>query len=136
MPIMPTPRAVSMSGNPTLATILVAELDDALRIHLTGALRKEGYIVLEARDDGEALERVKIHSRHIHVLLIGADPNSRILASRLKPYRPGMEIIFVSGETEGMADDVLPPDLALDRIHRSIHSSTPTGANRASAAAF
>src|SRR5690242_10414728 len=106
------PRTTTMTSlSASLPTVLAAELDTRYRDHLMGGLRKRGYIVLEARDSGEALDRIRIHSRHIHVLLVNGDPGGRDLAATLKPYRPDMEIMFVSTNESAADPDVLSPDL-------------------------
>lgn len=54
-----------MSSTTTLAStrparVFLAEDDDEMRSLLCGALRQDGYEVVEARDGGEMLERVRI----------------------------------------------------------------------------
>jgi len=114
--IMPIPRAVGAPQNTSLPTVLVAEFDNELRISMASGLRKRGYIVLESKDDGEALGWVKLHSRHIHVLLISGNRSGRLLATTMKPYRPDMEIIFIAEHEQDRSSDTLAPDLVLERV--------------------
>src|SRR6185503_11188569 len=46
--------------HPRPARVFLAEDDDEMRTLLGGALRQDGYEVVEARDGGEMLERVRI----------------------------------------------------------------------------
>ena len=109
-------RTTLSKGNDSIPTVLAAELDSEYRDRLIGGLRNRGYIVLEAREPGEALDRVKTHSRHIHLLLVNGDPNGRNLAATLKLYRPNMEVILVSENESGTAPDLLSPNLVLEKV--------------------
>lgn len=109
-----------MTNSLSFPTILVADLDSESRDWLVSRLRQHGYFVLEARDDGEALELVKIHSRPIHLMLTGGSPNSRNLAASLKPYRPQMCVFFVSRNANEKTPDLLPPDLVLEKVQEIV----------------
>lgn len=109
-----------MTNSLSFPTILVAELDGESRDWLVSRLRQQGYFVLEARDDGEALELVKIHSRPIHLMLTGGGPNARNLAAVLKPYRPKMCVLFVSRSPNERTPDLLPPGMVLDKVQEII----------------
>jgi hypothetical protein len=120
LPVMPLPGGVLQ--NASFPTVLVAELDDKLRTRFVAGLRRRGFIVLEALCDSEALERIKIHSRHIHLMLVNGNANGRMLAATLKPYRPDMEVIFVRENEREAAPDLLSPDLVLDRVEGMIQT--------------
>ena len=93
-------------------TLLVAELSKEVSDRLVSNLRQLGYFVLGAEDASEALEVVKIHSRPIHVMLTEASPHGRNLAATVKPYRPHMEVVFVTSDSR--------PDFVLDRVRQVI----------------
>jgi ActR/RegA family two-component response regulator len=123
MSLTVVPGTTIVLVNASLPTVLAVELDNGYRDRLIGGLRKLGYIVLEARDSGEALDRVRIHSRHIHLLLIHGDANGRNLAATLKPYRPDMEVIYIRGNESGTGADILSPDLVLERAQGQVRAT-------------
>ena len=89
-------------------TILVAEDDALARGLLCHTLRRHGFIVLEARDGQEALQRVLEHQGRIHLLLtdvIMPRLNGKELHDQLCLSRPRIPAIFMSGYT----DDVVAP---------------------------
>ena len=91
----PFPPAAPMPNyNWPLPTILVAgsppPSSDAVAV-----LQRDGYLVLESRDEGEAMEIVRMHSRPIHVMLIDESALGHTLASRLTMYRPQMRVLFI-----------------------------------------
>ena len=85
-------------------TILVVEDQQQLRKMVARVLRGFGYRVLEAADPGEALLQSEGYAGAIHLLLTDvvmpgmAGPE---LAGRMKPSRPAMEVVFMSGYSEG-----------------------------------
>jgi CheY-like chemotaxis protein len=81
-------------------TILVAEREGDVRKALVLMLQNDGYLVLEADDEIEAIEIARVHSRPIHLLLTGEDLDSRTLAATLKHFRPQMEVLFVPERPE------------------------------------
>jgi two-component system cell cycle sensor histidine kinase/response regulator CckA len=84
-------------------TILVVEDQEQLRKMAVTVLRNHGYKVLEAADAKEALLNSEHHEGPIHLLLtdlVMPGMSGRDLAERLKPFRPHMEIIFMSGYSE------------------------------------
>ena len=93
-------------------TILVVEDQQQLRKMVGRVLRGFGYQVLEAADPEEALLQSQGYGGPIHLLLTDvvmpgmAGPE---LADRMKPSRPAMEVVFMSGYSEGtrLDDQVL-----------------------------
>ena len=81
-------------------TVLVVEDEDAVRGAIRRMLRARGYDVLEAFDPVEALQIAERHRGPIHVLVTdvvmplmrGPD-----LVEQLRPLRPEMKVLFVSG---------------------------------------
>ncbi len=83
-----------------------------LRKMVARVLRGFGYQVLEAADPEDALLQSEGYAGPIHLLLTDvvmpgmAGPE---LADRMKPSRPAMEVVFMSGYSEGtrLNDQVL-----------------------------
>jgi len=96
-----------MNGSFNLPTILVADQDGATRDQLVQDLRHQGYFVLVAEDETEALEIVRVHSRAIHLLITAESLNGRTLATTLKQYRPKMRALFVTRYSEGIRPDLV-----------------------------
>ncbi len=85
-------------------TILVVEDQQQLRKMVARVLRGFGYTVLEAADPEDAMVQSEGYAGRIHLLLTDvvmpgmAGPE---LAGRMKPSRPAMEVVFMSGYSEG-----------------------------------
>jgi PAS domain S-box-containing protein len=84
-------------------TILLVEDEDMLRGLVREMLRKAGYLVLEARQGGEALLHCERHAGTIHMMLsdvVMPQMSGPELAERLRRLRPGMKVLFMSGYTD------------------------------------
>jgi len=84
-------------------TILLVEDEAGVRNLAKTILQTQGYTVLEAAQGEEALRLSGQHEGLIHLMvtdMVMPEMNGRELAERLKPLRPHMKILIVSGYTE------------------------------------
>lgn len=91
--------------------ILLVEDDDCVRSFAKVVLEQHGYMVLDARHGGEALEVCETRSEPIDLIITDIDmPNlsGRQLAAQLAIRRPTMKVLLMSGDTD---DGTGPPFL-------------------------
>jgi CheY-like chemotaxis protein len=96
-------------------TVLLVEDEDGVRALARTILQVNQYNVLEARDGAEALKVTSDWSRPIDLMLtdvVMPQLSGYQLADRLKPARPGMKVLFMSGYTDDAIShhQVLSPD--------------------------
>jgi PAS domain S-box-containing protein len=84
-------------------TVLLVEDEDAVRALAREVLRRQGYIVLEARHGVDALRLAERHTDDIHLMItdvVMPHMSGRELAERLCSVRPVMKVLFMSGYTD------------------------------------
>ena len=84
-------------------TILIVEDEEIVRNLAGEALEMLGYLVLKARDPGEALVTCEQHEGKIHLLLTDImlpKMDGRALSEKLTALRPEMVVIYMSGYTD------------------------------------
>jgi PAS domain S-box-containing protein len=96
-------------------TVLLVEDEPEVRDLAREILEASGYTVLQACDPAEALLMAERHAGAIHLLLtdvIMPRQSGRALAERLRPLRPELQVLYMSGYTnEAIArHGVLEPD--------------------------
>jgi signal transduction histidine kinase len=100
------PSHASLRGS---ETILVVEDQDQLRKMAVRVLRDYGYEVIESANPDDALLNSQRYAGPIHLMLtdvIMPGMTGPELVGRIKPLRPTMEIIFMSGYSQHTALDL------------------------------
>jgi PAS domain S-box-containing protein len=89
-------------------TILVVEDDDQVRAVAVAILRRYGYLVVAARDGGEAQRESDAQRGAIHLLLtdvVMPGISGPELAHRLRRRHPALKVLCMSGYTDEINDD-------------------------------
>ncbi len=95
-------------------TILVVEDEPSLLSLVSRVLRRDGYAVLEAVSPQEAEALVRRHDGPLHLLLtdmVMPGMSGRELWRRVKPLRPGLRCVIMSGYSREVIDDAGDLDL-------------------------
>jgi PAS domain S-box-containing protein len=98
--------ANSDSTNKGWETVLLVEDEDAVRALAREVLRRNGYVVIEARHGLDALRLAERHPDPIHLLItdvVMPHMSGRELADRFSEVRPAMKVLFMSGYTDHAA---------------------------------
>ena len=96
--------------------ILIVEDDDKVRNLVCEILEPQGYSILEAKDGMEALRVSKEHGDQIHLMItdvVMPGMGGRELEERLRPLRPDMKVIYMSGYTDNaiVHHGILSPEM-------------------------
>jgi two-component system cell cycle sensor histidine kinase/response regulator CckA len=109
-------------------TILLVEDEDAVRVFSARALRNKGYQVMEARSGEAALELLSDADTRVDLLIsdvVMPQMDGPTLIRKIRPLRPGLKVIFISGYTEdrfrqhlegGQHVDFLPKPFSLKQL--------------------
>jgi len=103
------PAAEPPSVNETLRgseTVLVVEDQQEVRMLAKDILQRYGYQVLDASCGQEAVELCRAHSGPIHLLLTDITMpvmTGRELAEKIRPLRPEIKVLFMSGYADNLA---------------------------------
>jgi len=96
-------------------TVLVVDDDPLVRGIIRDVLQSDGYLVLDARFNSEALVVLRQYQGPIHLMIADVmmpGINGRELAEMLAPSRPTMKVIYVSGYPEELVREKLnPPEM-------------------------
>jgi CheY-like chemotaxis protein len=84
-------------------TVLLVEDSDTVRELTRNILELTGYDVLEAGSPEDAIRLCENHGGEIHLLLtdvVMPGMSGRDLSDRMRPVRPGMKVLYMSGYTD------------------------------------
>ena len=99
-----------------VGTILLVDDDESVRALVRQSLEQEGYAVLEARFNSEALLIARRYDGPIHMMVADVmmpGINGRELAYMLASSRPNMKVLYISGyPIEIVREKLQKPDLA------------------------
>jgi two-component system cell cycle sensor histidine kinase/response regulator CckA len=135
-------RAESHASSAAGSAVLVVEDEEGVRAVARRALSAAGYIVIEAANPREALQRAEAFHDPLHLVvtdMVLPEMNGRDLVAQLQRERPGLLALFTSGYAHGgpagalnsqslQGAPYLPkpftPDLLLDKV-RSVLEPRP-----------
>jgi len=102
-------------------TVLLVEDEESVRTAICVILKKFGYTVLEAHQGEEAMMLCKQHQGPIHLMLTDMSMpqmNGLDLAHHLKPLRPEMKVIFMSGNLNIIVDQQHSPEPQMNLLSK------------------
>jgi PAS domain S-box-containing protein len=99
-------RATGEPGPAPLATILVVEDDDSLRVALAQILRRRGFETLDAANGADAINLLRANSIKIEMMLLDVTipgPSSHDVAAVAGQTRPDLKLVLTSAYDEKLA---------------------------------
>jgi two-component system, cell cycle sensor histidine kinase and response regulator CckA len=103
-------------ASPGRETILLVDDDESVRALVRESLAQQGYTVLEARFNSEALLMARRHVGPIHLMVSDVmmpGINGRELAYMVTSSRPHMKVLYISGyPLEIVREKLRDPDMA------------------------
>jgi two-component system, cell cycle sensor histidine kinase and response regulator CckA len=112
--VQDSPAPAPVSGH---ETVLVVEDEPSVRTFVCSALRRHGYMVLEARHGIEALTVVQAYVGRLHLVLtdvIMPQLSGREVAEAIADIDPSIKILYMSGYTD---DAVLRHGIVSDAVN-------------------
>jgi len=97
-------------------TLLLADIEGGWSSAVIGRLEQDKYHILTAHSWDEALHFAKTHSRHIHLLLAEDSRDGHVLAETVKPYRPHMRVLYVTGQSNTSPREAFEPESAAAKV--------------------
>jgi len=107
-----TPQ-VSLTEGGGSETILLVEDEDSVRQLVRETLESRGYRVLEAENGNAGLALAASHADTIHLVItdvVMPGLSGHELAQQLKPARPGIKVLYLSGYAQDAFPSPLPAD--------------------------
>ncbi|MEE9524837.1 MAG: response regulator, partial [Thermodesulfovibrionales bacterium] len=100
-------------------TILIAEDDDGVRNQVKLALKKAGYVIIEAIDGEDALDLFMENRNDIDLVLfdiVMPKMSGKDVYEEIIKFRPDVKALFMSGYAEDVMDENLIVEQGLDLI--------------------
>lgn len=151
LPLLAQPASQAQSAEPRPGqlegseTVLVVEDQDEVRKLTLSVLKKFGYQTLEARSGSDALLIAEKQAGPIHLMLtdmVMPGMTGKLLAERLRPTRPEMKVVYMSGYTADVItrQGILEPGIEFiekpfspGALARKVRTVLGVGGQRASA---
>ena len=126
-------------------TILVVEDEEPVRRFVVKALTKSGYTVLDAGEPAEALLVARDYDKAIHLLLsdvVMPGMSGPQLAQKLRPLRPGIPVLYMSGYPRDVflqrgapETDLLAKPFSPEELSKAVREALDAAGKRAGARA-
>ena len=113
--------SVGESSPPPIATILVVEDDDALRVALALILRRRDFEPLDAANGSDAIRLLRVNAIKIDMMLLDMTipgPSSHDVAAVAAESRPGLKMVLTSAYDEKSVRDAVSPTQAYSLIRK------------------
>ena len=93
-PVIP---AVPGESEKVMATILIIDDEDMLRLPIASMLRRKGYSILEARDGATGVDLFQAHAAEIDIVLLDLTlpgMSGREILEKVRKIRPGIKVVL------------------------------------------